>query len=124
MRTKHFYFKKTDGKTRRICIALLDTIDEFDQMSEEVRFSPGAGLPCIFMGRWSNPGDRFELYRNHWLGATTRDGEELSCRQLRNRIAKAEYHGNRRRRLWPKHEFGRCVEAVVLASEVRAIDNF
>ena len=121
MKIRHFKFRKFDGRTKDISVAVV-TLEEFDDLSErDVDFSHVAGMPGCLLGsiRWSRKfarvhvagpdGHPFVSEWRHWRGRIARQGQ-CSYRYIRNGRLDA----------WPTDELGNKVDAVVLAHDVVA----
>lgn len=121
MKIRHFKFRKFDGRTKNISVAVV-TLEEFDDLSErDVDFSHVTGMPGCFLGhiRWSRKFARVHMVRadgrpfdsewRHWHGRVASSGQR-ACSFTRNGMLDA----------WPKDELGNKVDAVVLAPDVVA----
>lgn len=121
MKIRHFKFRKFDGRTEDISVAVV-TLEEFDDLYERsVDFSHATGLPSCFLGRigWRSKyasihmagadGRPFASEWKHLHGRVARPGQR-ACGFARNGMLDA----------WPKDELGNKVDAVVLAHDVVA----
>ena len=121
MKIRHFKFRKLDGRTKNISVAVV-TLEEFDDLSErDVDFSHETRMPgcCLGYIRWSQKfarvhmvgqdGRPFDSEWRHWHGRVASSGRR-SLGFRRNGMLNA----------WPKDELGNKVDAVVLAHDVVA----
>ena len=121
MKIRHFKFRKFDGRTTNISVAVVK-LEEFDDLSErDVDFSHVTRMPVRFLGyvRW-HP----KVARIHMVGADGRPFDS-EWRHWHGRVAAqglraCNFTCNGRLDAWPKDELGNKVDAVVLAHDVVA----